>query len=42
MIDDLRHLPKDGFQMIPPDLAVFLICMGGVLLLIINPIWRPV
>ena len=33
MLDDLRHLPKqdDGFQLISPDLAVFLLILGLVL-----------
>ena len=36
---DLKDYRADSFQLISPDLAVFLICMGGVLLLIL---WRPV
>ena len=39
MNDDLKdYRADDGFQLLSPDLCVFLICMGGVLLLIL---WRP-
>ena len=35
MIDDLRHLSEDAFQLISPDLAVLLICVGGIIALIV-------
>ena len=37
-LKNFRADDSDGFQLISPDLAVFLICLGGVLLLVM---WRP-
>lgn len=41
MIDDLRHLPDDSFQLIEPDAAELLICALGICILIFWPYLAP-
>ena len=35
MIEELKDYHADAFQLVSPDLAVLLICVGGIIALIV-------